>query len=110
LAQLSFQLDEHMHHGIAVGLRQAGLDVVTTAEVGLLGAPDTVQLAHARATGRVLVTQDAGFTRMHHSGQMHAGIAYSAQGTRTIRQLIEALVLLDEVYEPEEMVGRLEYL
>jgi hypothetical protein len=56
------------------------------------------------------VTQDKDFLRLHRQGVPHSGIAYSAQGSRSIRQLIDALILLDEVYDPEEMVGRLEYL
>lgn len=99
-----------MHHGVATGLRQAHLDVVTSTEAGLLGAPDTVQLAHAHATGRVIVTQDRDYTRLHREGHQHSGIAYFDHGTRSIRQVIEALTLLNEVYDPEEMLGRLEYI
>ena len=99
-----------MHHGVASGLRQAGLDAVTSAEAGLLGTSDIAQAAHALAAGRVIVTQDQDFTRLHHQGILHGGIAFSRHGTRSIGQIIEALILLDEVYQPEEMVGRLEYL
>jgi predicted nuclease of predicted toxin-antitoxin system len=99
-----------MHHGVANGLRQAGLDVITTVEAGLLGAPDTVQLAHAHATGRVTVTQDKDFTRLHNEGRPHSGIAYSIRGRRSIKQIVDALSLLDEVYDPDEMVGRIEYI
>ena len=99
-----------MHHGVANGLRQVGLDVVTATDAGLRGAPDTVQLAHAHATGRVLVTQDRDFTRLHRDGLPHSGIAYFQHGTRSIRQVIDALKLLNDVYHPEEMVGRLEYI
>jgi predicted nuclease of predicted toxin-antitoxin system len=99
-----------MHHGVANGLRQVGLDVVTTAEAGLLGASDTVQLTHAHASGRVMVTQDRDFPRLHGEGFQHSGIAYSERGARSIRQIIDALTLLNEVYDPDEMVGRLEYI
>ena len=99
-----------MHPGVANGLRQAGLDVVTSVEAGLLGASDTVQLAHAHANGRIIVTQDRDFTRLHREGRPHSGIAYSERGSRAIRQIIDALTLLDEVYDPEEMLGRLEYI
>jgi hypothetical protein len=110
LASLEFQLDEHIDSAIANGLRRAGIGVVTTAEAGLLGASDIEQLAHALSARRVLVTHDQGFTRLHHQGLPHSGIAYSKHGSRTIRQIVDALILLDEVYDPEEMVGRLEYL
>jgi len=83
---------------------------MTTAEAGLLGSPDAEQAAHAVATGRVIVTQDRDFPRLHRRGEPHGGIAYCERGTRSIRQILEALILLNEVYDPEEMVGRLEYL
>jgi hypothetical protein len=99
-----------MHRGVANGLRRAELDVVTSAEAGLLGAPDTFPLSHAHAAGRVLVTQDRDFTRLNGEGWPHSGIAYSERGSRSIRQIIEALILLNDVYDPEEMHGRLEYI
>ena len=99
-----------MDRGIAIGLRQVAIDVVTSAEAGLLGAPDTVQLAYAHAAGRVIVTQDRDFTRLHARQVEHSGIAYSEQGSRSIRQIIEMLKLLDEVYDPHDMVRRLEYI
>jgi predicted nuclease of predicted toxin-antitoxin system len=65
LDEVKYQLDEHMDNAIARALRRAEIDVVTTSEAGLLSTPDTVQLAHAHASGRVMVTQDQDYLRLH---------------------------------------------
>jgi hypothetical protein len=49
-------------------------------------------------------------TRLNPTRFQHSGIAYSERGARSIRQIIDALTLLNEVYDPEEMAGRLEYI
>ena len=37
---IRFHLDEHIHPGIAIGLRAHGIDVTTTMDAGLSGAED----------------------------------------------------------------------
>jgi hypothetical protein len=110
VAEIRFQLDEHVAKAVAQALRRRGVDVVTADEAGLLTAPDVAVLDRARASGRVLVTHDADFLRLHAEGRAHAGIAYCPQGTRTIGQLTVGLVLIHDVLEPDEMVGRVEFL
>jgi hypothetical protein len=72
-----FHLDETCRHALAAGLRLRGVDVTTTADVGLLGASDPVQLAHGQ--GRVLFTHDADFIALHHGGVPHSGMVYCHQ-------------------------------
>jgi uncharacterized protein with PIN domain len=110
LANLRLQLDEHIGNAIARGLRRAGFDVMTTADAGLLGASDAVQLAHAHAEGRVMVTQDDDFIGLHYQGVPHSGITYSPRDSRSIGVIIEMLTIVDATYEPADMVGRLEYI
>jgi predicted nuclease of predicted toxin-antitoxin system len=93
-----------------MGLRRHGIDVTTTPEAGLLGATDEEQAAYALSIGRVIVTQDRDFLRIHSAGIAHPGIAYCAMDTRVIGEIVAALVLLWEVYEPHEMVGRVEFM
>ena len=83
--------------------------MVTPAETGLLGSSDDEYLAHSRTEGRVLVTHDGDFLRLHRL-QGHADIASCEQGSRTIGQLVAGLVLIYEVLEPSEMFGRVEVL
>ena len=104
-----FYLDEHVGRAVRRALRQRGVDVETVAEAGRLGDPDEAHLAYALAAGRVIVTQDADFLRLHAEGRAHAGVAYVAQGTPT-RQILDGLFLLHAVLGADEMVGHVEFL
>lgn len=98
-----------MSHAVAEALRRRGIDVLTAAEATLLGTRDAGLLARSHAAGRVLVTHDSDFLRLHKSVP-HSGIAYCKQGAHTIGQLVAALVLIYEVLEPGKMAGRVEFL
>lgn len=108
--KIRFHLDEGVPAAVAEGLRRRGLEVTTTPEVSLINAGDEAQLGFALREGRVLVTQDADFLRLHHRGVPHAGLAYYQPGSRTVGQLIKGLVLIAEVLTPEEMRGHVEFL
>ena len=110
MASVRFQLDEHVPHAVAQALRRRGIDVVTTPAAGLLGTPDANQLTSSHAAGRVPVTQDRDFLRLHRDGAQHSGIAYWDQGSRTVGELVAALTLIYEILDAGEMVGRVEYL
>jgi hypothetical protein len=107
---IRFHLDENCTRAIARGLRHHGIDVTTTPEAGLLGATDEEQAACALPAGRVIFTQDRDFLRIHAAGIAHAGIAYCEKDTRSIGEIVDGLVLIWQVYEPEEMAGRVEYI
>src|SRR5205823_3808205 len=107
---IRFHLDENCDPRIAAGLRLHGVEVTTTPEVGLLHAPDEEQLAYAVGQRRVMVTQDTDFLRIAAAGHESPGIAfYPAQG-HSLGQVIRDLFLIWEVYEPEEMRNRVEFL
>jgi len=108
--EIRFHLDEHVDPGVALGLRVRGVDVTTSADKALLGADDIEHLAFARRENRVLVTQDADFLAMHASGTPHSGIAYCHQQSRSIGELIRALMLIHQCVTAEVMVGRVEFL
>lgn len=109
-ATIRFHLDENVNLTIAQGLRQRGIDVITTPEAELIAATDEVQLAFALSQERVLFTQDADFLRLHQTGISHAGIVFCAQGSRSIGEMIRGLVLIWQLLEPEEMLNRVEFL
>jgi predicted nuclease of predicted toxin-antitoxin system len=106
---IRFHLDENCDPRIAAGLRLHGVDVTTTAEVGLLHASDEAHLAFAVAEARVIVTQDTDFLRIVAAGQQTPGVVFYAAPTHSIGQVIRYLVLMWEVYEPEEMRNRVEF-
>jgi uncharacterized protein with PIN domain len=109
---IKFHLDQHVANAVAYGLRQLGIDVTTTHEVGLQDADDLDHLAYASSDGRVIITHDAGFLRRHAAGEQHAGIGYAPQTKyrRNPGGLIRAVHDLFIRKWAEEMVGQVEYL
>jgi predicted nuclease of predicted toxin-antitoxin system len=109
-APIRFHLDEHIDPAIANGLRRRGIDVTTTADMGLQGTRDEEHLAFARAERRIIVTHDDDYLRLHQRGIPNAGIAYCRQQTRSIGEMLRALVLIWAVLTPEEMENHVEFL
>jgi predicted nuclease of predicted toxin-antitoxin system len=107
---IRFHLDENCDPRIAAGLKLHGVDVTTTLDAGLLHATDEAQLAFVVDQARVIVTQDVDFIRLTVKGEPSPGIAFYPAQQRTIGQVIRALLLIWEVYEPEEMRNRVEFL
>src|SRR5512142_2651174 len=98
---IRFHLDEDVDPAVAEGLRRHGIDVTTSQEIGLLGAPDPIQLAHAKAQSRVLFTHDDDHLALHAQWIEHAGIAYCHRLRRSIGQIIASLLLIWEAYDPQ---------
>jgi predicted nuclease of predicted toxin-antitoxin system len=107
---IRFHLDEHCPTALAEGLRRQGIDTTMSAEVGLLGASDEEQVAWALSQGRVIFTQDTDFLRLHAAGTPHAGIVYCHQQSLNLGTFLRGLVLVWEVYEPDDMRNHVEYL
>ena len=107
---IRFHLDENCDRAVAEGLRRRGIDVSTATEAGLLSATDEQHIAFAISQNRILFTQDRDFLRLHAAGLPHPGIAYCGKDTKTIGAIIQGLVLIWEVLEPEEMASRVEFL
>ena len=56
-------------------LRDAGHDIETVADAGLTGQPDASVFAHAKASGRALITRNIlDFLRLHDADGDHPGI------------------------------------
>jgi predicted nuclease of predicted toxin-antitoxin system len=107
--RIRFHLDENMDSDVAKALRRQGIDVTTTAEMGLLGQPDEAQLTFVCQHRRVLVTHDADFLRFASQRLNHCGIAFCKKDVRTLGEIIRSLMLIYEVFTPEEMHGQVEY-
>ena len=107
---LRLQLDEHMSNDLLRELRKAGFDVVLPKEIGLRSADDDVALSHAAATGRVIVTDDVDFLRMHRRAQDHAGIVFCGPRLTTPGHIVRSLRKLSKHTTQDALGGRLIYL
>ena len=105
-----FHLDENVDPRIAAGLRIHGIETTTTPEAGLLQADDLEQLAYIMLQGRVIVTQDPDFLRLHAAGHPHPGIAFYPSASRSIGKVIRGIRMIWELLEPAEIANRIEYL
>jgi predicted nuclease of predicted toxin-antitoxin system len=103
-------LDENVDPDVALALRRQGIDVTTTLEMNLLGQTDEAQLAFACKQRRVIVTHDTDFLRLASQSTEHWGVAFCKKNTRSLGEIIRSLVLVYEVFSPNEMRGWIEYL
>ena len=62
------------------------------------------------AAGRVVITEDVDFLRLHAEGMPHAGIVYCHDQSRSIGEMLRRLVLIHAALSPEEMKNRVEYV
>lgn len=107
---IRFHLDEHIHPGIAIGLRARGIDVTTTADAHLSGQDDLEHLEFCRRGSRLIVTHDDDFVTLHAQRSDHFGIVYCHQTKYGIGELLRLLLLLHACCDQEAMRGRLEFL
>jgi uncharacterized protein with PIN domain len=107
--RIKFYLDEHVPKAVTEGLRRRGVDVVTVQELGLQAVEDARHLERAAQDGRVVVTQDADFLRLHASSLPHRGIVYAHQQT-PVSYLLRSLMLLYDVLSPDDMMNHVEFL
>ena len=56
------------------------------------------------------MTFDSAYSDLRRHGAGHAGIAYFPNAPRDAGVLLEAILLLDGVFEPAEFENRLEYM
>lgn len=107
--RIRFYTDEQVARVVVDGLRRRGVEVMTCQEAGLLGASDDEHLAFAAGRQCVIFSQDDDFLRLHASSVPHTGIVYAHQRT-PIGVIIQGLLLIYEVLEPQEMVNHVEFI
>lgn len=116
MSGLRWYLDEDtMAHGLVVGLRARGSDVLTVFEAGMVGETDARQLELASRLGRVLYSFNVrDFCRLHQdwveSGRSHAGIVVVSRQQHRIGEQVRGLLTLGSRFAPDQMRGRLEFL
>lgn len=108
--RIRYQLDEHVAHAIAHGLARRATDVATAIDSGVVGLPDDQLLARWLTEGRVLITHDQDFLRLHRQGVAHAGIVFCEQRSRSIGEIVAYLSLVTDVLSPAEIAARVEFV
>ena len=108
MEQIKYFSDTHISKAVATQLRRRGVDIERSEDVGLSQAPDTELLVYATAQGRVMISHDDDFLKLHRKwqarGQNHAGIMYvlpHLQGSRGIGKIVQTLLDYHEMIEIE---------
>ncbi len=110
-AKVRFYLDENVPVEVARQLRSRGHRCGHGRDLGgFWGRQTRVHLENATALGRVLCTFDADYLRLVSEGMAHAGIVFGQQSLHYVGDWVNWLTLIHAVYDPQEMVGRVEYL
>ena len=68
------------------------------------------QFAFIINENRVIFTHDRDFLIIASQTSEHPGIVYCKQKSRSLGEIIEGLTLIYQVYKPEDMIGKVEYL
>jgi len=113
---LRFYTDENWPLAVVIQLRQHRIDVVRCQEVGLVGTlDDAIHLAYAAEQGRIVLTRDQDFLRLHANWmaeeQEHAGIVFVNPGRHNdIGLIVSALIEACQLTTPEEWINIVRFL
>ncbi|MBI2542780.1 MAG: DUF5615 family PIN-like protein [Candidatus Aenigmarchaeota archaeon] len=106
---MKFLADEHIELSVVGGLKQLGIDILSVDEIGKRSYDDIDILNSAKDNGRVVVTRDSDFLRLHAQGVEHAGIVY-------VRKFLEIGIIIKEIekisllFEPEHLKDRVIFI
>jgi hypothetical protein len=111
---LRLYFDHHVPRAVEVGVRQQGIDVLTTEADGTADRDDEFLLQRATDLGRVVFTQDQDFLALAAAWQQtrreFTGMVYAHQLRITIGTAIRDLVLIASLTHPDDMRNRVEFL
>ena len=106
--------DQHVHGAITAGLRRRGMDVATAQERDQCGVDDESLLACASAEGRLLLTYDTDFLRIHAQwlqyGRRHAGIVFWPGNQLPVGKAIRDIVNYALHTDPADAANVVKYL
>jgi predicted nuclease of predicted toxin-antitoxin system len=106
--------DVHVRFAVVTSLRLRGVDVLRAQEDQASEFKDPSLLDRAGELGRVLFTQDKDLlkegTRRQRAGEPFSGIVYAHQFEVGIATCINDLEIIAKTSEPDDWVGRVEYL
>jgi len=107
---IRFHLDESVSTVLVRALREREIEVSTPVDARLLSATDEEHLAFGRSEGRVVITHDDDFLRLHTENANHAGIVYCHQDKYRIGEFLGMILLVCNCYSAEEIQGQVVFL
>jgi predicted nuclease of predicted toxin-antitoxin system len=110
----AFYTDEHVPSAVAKELRRRDVDVLRCQEAEMMGADDLAHLTLAVEQGRVLITRDQDFLRLHAEwmaeGRAHAGIIFiTAKSHEDIGAIVKKALFVS-ARAPEEVENLIFYV
>ncbi len=97
--KLKFYTDKHVPKSVTVQLRKHDIDAVRCEEVGMGDSSDDEHLEYAAREGRIVVTFDKDFKRIHAEwmaqGRSHSGIMFVSrrlQGPDGVGRIVVTLI------------------
>jgi hypothetical protein len=110
---LSGYADEHVKAAIVEGLRRRAMDLVTAQDRGHRQTDDEKLLEAATVEGRLLLTNDTDFLRIHSdwmaSGRNHSGIVFWPQ-PRPIGEVIRRVWHYALVTSPQDAANAIKFV
>ena len=106
---LSFLADEHVKRVFVTELRANGYDVAWAAADYEAGATDTDHLETAVDTGRVILTNDTDFARLHEDFD-HAGIVLYDDQDMSVTAFIRGVKAIERFVPASELRGNVVWL
>jgi predicted nuclease of predicted toxin-antitoxin system len=111
---LDYYMDVHIRRAITEELRRNGVNVLTAQEDNAAELNDPDLLDRASSLRRVLFSMDDDLlteaTRRQQEAIPFYGVVYAHQLRITVGQAIRDLTLMAEVYEPDDIKDRVEFL
>src|SRR5713226_3912960 len=113
---IRFQADADFNQIIvnAIARRYPEIDFRTATVAGLAGLKDADVLALAARDNRILITHDHSTMPRHFGEFIRAtpspGLIVVPQQSLPVREVVDALILIWAVTQPEEWVNRIAYL
>lgn len=108
---VAFYADENFPTPVIHAVRKQGVDITTVIEDNRGGRPDDEILSRATELNRVVLTHDHDFFEIVHrwldQALPYSGVCFTHQQKLSYRELIEELVFVSQVGEPDDFRNRL---
>jgi len=105
---LSFLADEHVKRVFVTELRANSYDVAWVEDYEA-GTSDREHLERSQDSDRVILTNDADFTRLH-SEYEHAGVVLYNDQNMSVTEFMQGIKLIERFVPPDELRGNLVWL